>query len=113
MMADLGSELPLPLSSDLRAGADLLVGGGGLRRLTQLLGDAGQQGLLAHEQGRLKFLPQQEVMFGLLHLREQGKKTSQSLTTDNSLVSIRGPAKMSLCCVQHHKSFIRQPDGVR
>lgn len=73
MMADLGSELPLPLSGDFRAGADLLVDLWGLRRLTQLLSDAGQQGLLAHEQGRLQFLPQQEVMFGLLHLREWGK----------------------------------------
>lgn len=69
MVADLGSELPLPISGDLGAGADLLVGLGGLRRLTQLLGDTGQQGLLAREQGRLQFFPQQEVMFGLLHLR--------------------------------------------
>lgn len=73
-MADLGSELPLPLSGDFGAGADLLVDLGGLRRLTQLLCDTGQQGLMAHEQSRLQFLPQQEVMFGLLHLSERGKK---------------------------------------
>ena len=73
MMADLGSELPLPLSGDFCTVADLLVDLGGLWRLVHLLRDAGQQGLLAHEQGRLQFLPQQEVMFGLLHLRGQGK----------------------------------------
>lgn len=74
MMADLDSELPLPLSGDFRAGADFLVDLEGLRRLTELLSDTGQQGLLAHEQGRLQLLPQQEVMFGLLHLTEQGEK---------------------------------------
>lgn len=70
-MADLGCQLPLPLGSDLGGGVDLLLGVGGLRRLAQLLGDAGQRGLLAYEQGRLKFLPQQEVVFGLLHLRRK------------------------------------------
>lgn len=69
-MADLGSKLPLPVSGDFRVGADTLVDLGRLRRLTQLLSDTGQQGLLAHEQSRLQFLPQQKVMFGLLHLRE-------------------------------------------
>lgn len=49
MMADLSSELPLPLSGDFRAGADLWVDLRGLRRVTQLLGQAGLQGLLAHE----------------------------------------------------------------
>lgn len=82
MMADLGSELPLPVSGDFRAGADLLVNVGGLRRLTQVLSDTGLQGLLAHEQGRLQFLFQQQVMFGLLHLRKEGE-ISQSLTTES------------------------------
>lgn len=76
MMADLCSELPLPLSGDFCTVADLLVDLGGLWRLGHLLRDAGQQGLLAHEQGRLQFLPQQEVVFGLLHLRGQGKKVT-------------------------------------
>lgn len=49
MMPDLGSELPLPLSGDFRAGSDFLVDLRGLRRLTQLLGDTGLQGLLAYE----------------------------------------------------------------
>lgn len=57
MMADLSSELPLPLSDYFWAGADLVVDLGGLRRLTQFLSDAGLQGILAHEQGRLQFLP--------------------------------------------------------
>lgn len=85
-MADLGSELPLPLCSEFRAG--LLVGVGRLRRLTQLLGDTGQQGLLAREQGGLKFLPQQEVMFGLLHLGEQRRKHQHHLQKKRLLLGL-------------------------
>lgn len=48
-MADLSSELPLPLSGDFVA-ADLGVHLSGLRRLIQLIGDTGLKGLLAHEQ---------------------------------------------------------------
>ena len=77
-MADLGSKLPLPLSGDFRAGADLLVDLCGLRRFTLLLCNTGLQGLLAHEQGRLQFLSQQQVMFGFLHLRGWEKKKRHS-----------------------------------
>ena len=73
MMADLGGELPLPLCGEVRAGADLWINLGGLRNLAQLLSDTGLQGLLTHEHGGLQFLSQQQVMFGPLHLREQGK----------------------------------------
>lgn len=71
MMADLCSELSLSLSGDFRAGADLLLDLGGLVRLAELLGDAGLQRLLAHKHGRLQLLPQEQVMFGLLHLRDK------------------------------------------
>lgn len=90
-MADLGGELPLPLRGDFGAGAaDLLVDRGRLRRLTQLLSDTGLQGVLTHEQGRLQFLSQQEVMFGFLHLREQ-RKPSLSVT------AFGNKRKMYLC----------------
>lgn len=75
-MAHLGSELPLPFSGKFCTEADLWVNLGGLRRLTQLLGDTG---LLAREQSGLQFLSQQEVMFGFLHLSEGQLK-------DNSII---------------------------
>lgn len=70
-MSDLSGELSLPLSGDLGASAHLLVDLRRLRRLTQLLSDTGQHGLLTQEQRGLQFLSKQEVMFGLLHLRDK------------------------------------------
>lgn len=52
-MADLGSELLLPLVGDLRAGAGPLIRVKGLMRLIQLLGNTGLKGLQARQQGGL------------------------------------------------------------
>lgn len=56
---DFGGKFPLPLSGDLTGGVDLLLAISGLRGLAQLLSDAGQRGLLAHQQSGLQLLPQQ------------------------------------------------------
>lgn len=66
--ADLGSELPLPVGGHLRAEGGPRVCLGHCSGLTGVLGDEGLKGLLARQQGGLQFLPQQEEMFGFLHL---------------------------------------------
>lgn len=71
------SQLLLPLVGCIRAGARVVaqaqVGGWG-RGLGQILTPAGQQRLLAQQQGGLQLLPKEEVVSGFLHLTYSRRK---------------------------------------
>lgn len=86
---DLSGKFSLPLSGNLRGGVDLLLAIGGLSSLVQLLSDARQRGLLPHQHSGLELLPQQKVMFGLFHLRQEVRKTLLSPTTKKNVPQLK------------------------